>query len=161
VDDGIAFRSTSFLVQGDKERDMAGRLFPAGGGRSIALTKRVMILGRSPDCDIRVDNPVVSGRHLRLIFDGNAWVVEDLQSRNGTAVNGRAVTKQALKSGDTLIVSAKIRFVIEYKAATERMRFAEGNEEPQQAGDDRSYTEHGPATTRLEPHDKDVWTEFE
>jgi pSer/pThr/pTyr-binding forkhead associated (FHA) protein len=143
---------------------MAGRLFPAGGGRSIALTKRVMILGRAADCDIRVDNPVVSNHHLRLVFDGNVWYVEDLKSRNGTIVNSVPVTKQALKSGDTLIIAAKIRFVIEYRAATERVRFAEteeGEEPAQQSGDDRNYKEHGPATKRLEPHDKDIWSQFD
>ena len=147
---------------------MAGRIFPAGGGRSISLTKRVMILGRAPDCDIRVDSPVVSGHHLRLVFDGSAWIVEDLKSRNGTVVNAKPVTRLPLKSGDTLIVSAKFRFVIEYSLAAERTRFAEMAEKEaneaqssQQAADDRKYSEHGPATKRLEPHDKDVWSQFE
>jgi pSer/pThr/pTyr-binding forkhead associated (FHA) protein len=143
---------------------MAGRLFPAGGGRSIALTKRVMVIGRAPDCDIRLNYPVVSGRHCRLVFDGNAWIVEDLKSRNGTMVNTIPITTHVLKSGDTLVISAKFRLVIEYTLATERARFAamdDGEEQPEHPGDDRKFEEHGPATKRLEPHDKDVWSAFE
>ncbi|HJZ57045.1 MAG TPA: FHA domain-containing protein [Gemmataceae bacterium] len=143
---------------------MAGRLFPAGGGRSIPLTKPVMVVGRAYGCDIRLNDPVVSNRHCLLTFDGRCWTVEDEGSRNGTMLNGRRVMeKEPMKSGDTLTISTKFRFVIEYTMLVERQRFAEAEETgaPPTLGDDRSYLEHGPATNRLEPHDKDVWSEFE
>jgi pSer/pThr/pTyr-binding forkhead associated (FHA) protein len=143
---------------------MAGRLFPAGGGASIPLSKIVMVIGRAHGCDIRLSDPVVSNLHCTLTFDGTSWVIEDKVSRNGTMVNRLPVTKPvALKSGDTFIISAKFRFVIEYSTAAERKRFSgEGEEKDTQGlGDDRNYGEHGPATKRLEPHDKDVWSLFE
>ncbi len=143
---------------------MAGRLFPAGGGASISLTKRIMVIGRAYGCDIRFDNPVVSNSHLRLEFDGRSWTVEDLGSRNGTVVNALPVRgRQAVKSGETITVSAKYRLVIEYDPAVERRRFAaiEDGAENVQTGDDRTHLEHGPATTRLEPHDRDVWSQME
>jgi pSer/pThr/pTyr-binding forkhead associated (FHA) protein len=148
----------------EKESDMAARLFPAGGGCSIALTKRVMVVGRAHDCDIRVNNPVVSNHHCMLVFDGNSWVVQDLKSRNGTMINSIPVTKHAIKSGETLVVAAKFRFVIEYVVAKERDRFAamsEGEDHHDELPPDRNYAEYGPATKRLEPHDKDVWSTFE
>jgi pSer/pThr/pTyr-binding forkhead associated (FHA) protein len=91
-------------------------------------------------------------------------MIEDKGSRNGTIVNGLPVAKPIpLKSGDTVIISAKFRLVIEYTTIAERQRFSAQNEEgdPPTLGDDRNYGEHGPATKRLEPHDKDVWSRFE
>jgi pSer/pThr/pTyr-binding forkhead associated (FHA) protein len=143
---------------------MAGRLFPAGGGSSIPLTKPVMVIGRAHGCDIRLSDPVVSNLHCTLTFDGTVWMIEDKGSRNGTIVNGLPVAKPIpLKSGDTVIISAKFRLVIEYTTIAERQRFSAQNEEgdPPTLGDDRNYGEHGPATKRLEPHDKDVWSRFE
>jgi pSer/pThr/pTyr-binding forkhead associated (FHA) protein len=143
---------------------MAGRLFPAGGGASIPLTNRVMIIGRAQGCDIRLADPIVSNRHCVLQYDGGHWLIEDLASRNGTRVNGLPVVKpMVLKTGDTLIISAKFRFVIEYSPSVERNRFAgpgAGGDGPP-SGDDRNYLEHGPATKRLEPQDKDIWSKFE
>lgn len=143
---------------------MAGRLFPAGGGASIPLTKPVMVIGRAYGCDIRLSDSVVSNLHCTLTFDGTVWVVEDKGSRNGTIVNGIPVNKPVpLKSGDTLIISAKFRLVIEYTTTAERQRFSQVSEEDASPtlGDDRNYGEHGPATKRLEPHDKDVWSRFD
>jgi len=142
---------------------MAGRLFPAGGVRSIALTKPVMYIGRSSTCDIRLNFPVVSNRHCALIFDGTNWTIQDLNSRNGTRVNEIRVTTQVLHSGDTVSIAAKFRFTLEFDIAVERRRFIEMSPEVGSilTGDDRTFEEHGPATKRLEPHDKDVWSRFE
>lgn len=140
---------------------MAGRLFPAGG-RSIVLTKFVMVIGRAAECDIHLNDVIVSGRHCALIFDGAGWAVEDLKSKNGIWVNDQPVAKRLLKSGDTLTVSRKYRFVIEYDLKVERERFSGLTESAEiiLRGDDRKYAEHGPATKRLEPDEKDVWSKF-
>ena len=142
---------------------MAGRLFPAGGAASIPLSKCFILIGRSDECDIRLNHSFVSSRHCALWWDGINWVLEDLASRNGTAINNRPITKQFMKSGDTLTISKRIRYVIEYDSLVEQQRFAgiSLDEEQRLLGDDRSYREHGPATKRLEPHDKDVWSSFE
>jgi len=143
--------------------DMAGRLFPAGGAPSIPLSKCFILIGRDPECDIRLKHSFVSSRHCALMWDGLTWIVEDLASRNGTAVNNLPVKREYLKSGDTLTVARRVRFAIEYDPAIERERFAglSLEEEQRLLGDDRSYREHGPATKRLEPHDKDIWSTFE
>ena len=58
-------------------------------------------LGRSLDCDIAVVNPNVSRRHARLSLDEGRLYVEDLDSANGTVVNGRRIQgKQLLHDGD-------------------------------------------------------------
>ena len=143
---------------------MAGRLFPAGGGASIALTKPVLVIGRDPACDIRLTQGFVSNRHCILRFSEGWWYVEDLDSRNGTSVNEQLVKEHHLESGATLTIARRLRFVIEYDWEVETRRFAElSREEAAQLlhGDDRRFEEHGPATKRLEPHDKDVWSQFE
>ena len=104
---------------------MAGRLFPAGGARSIPLSKPIIYIGRAPECDIQLSFSVVSNRHCALIFDGTNWTIQDLGSRNGTRVNEHWVTHQVLQSGDTVSVAAKFRFTVEFDIAVERKRFLE------------------------------------
>lgn len=61
-------------------------------------------IGRLPDNMIVIDNDVVSGRHARVLRDGNHYVVEDLQSRNGTFVNNKAIWRHTLLDGDVVVV---------------------------------------------------------
>ena len=64
-----------------------------------------VVIGRSPSCDIVVDEPFVSANHARLTIQGPALVLEDLESTNGTMVNGRTVTEPVtLRDGDDLQV---------------------------------------------------------
>jgi len=53
-------------------------------------------LGRSPSTDIHVDNPSVSRRHARVIFENGVWMLEDLGSRNGTKLNGEQINRACL-----------------------------------------------------------------
>lgn len=65
------------------------------------------LIGRSPDCLITLDDPLVSRRHGRLLIRGNEAVFEDLGSRNGSRVNGRRVYEPVhLKEGDRLRIGA-------------------------------------------------------
>lgn len=61
-------------------------------------------IGRLPDNVVVIENPAVSGRHARVFREGDDFVVEDLQSTNGTFVNGKRVTRQALQDGDVVLV---------------------------------------------------------
>jgi pSer/pThr/pTyr-binding forkhead associated (FHA) protein len=67
------------------------------------------IIGRSADCDIVVFNETVSRRHAALRRDGDAWLLVDLGSKNGTWVNGVAVDGPgavAIERGDELRFAA-------------------------------------------------------
>ena len=69
------------------------------------LTKTEYVLGRHPDCDIVVDAGAVSRQHARLSREGAKFFVEDMQSRNGTYVNGRMVYgRYGLTEGDQIRV---------------------------------------------------------
>lgn len=73
-------------------------------------------IGRSRKATIRVKDTAVSGEHCYLMRLGDKWMVVDLNSRNGTYLNGKRVTKERFKAGDTLAVGrARILFDLEAK----------------------------------------------
>ncbi len=82
--------------------------------KEVQLTKDRTSLGRRPYNDIVIDNLAVSGEHAVLQMSGAEVHVEDLNSTNGTYVNGKAVKKQLLQNADTVEIGKyKIKFVNE------------------------------------------------
>src|SRR5512145_1370918 len=76
------------------------------------MSKERYTIGRLPDNDIRIDNPAVSGHHALIINILNDSFLEDLNSTNGTYVNGKIVKKHALQHGDVVTVGHHaLRFV--------------------------------------------------
>jgi hypothetical protein len=64
--------------------------------RELELDKAVVVVGRHPDCDLCIDHPAISARHLLLRTVGRTVYVEDLASTNGTKVNGVATPRHVL-----------------------------------------------------------------
>lgn len=86
--------------------------------KEVQLTKDRTSLGRRPYNDIVIDNLAVSGEHAVLQMSGNDVFVEDLNSTNGTYLNGKAVKKQQLNNGDTVEIGKyKIKYVNEAASA--------------------------------------------
>ena len=82
--------------------------------KEVQLTKDRTTLGRRPYNDIVIDNLAVSGEHAVLQMNGAEVYLEDLNSTNGTYVNGKAAKKQLLQNGDVVEVGKyKIKFVNE------------------------------------------------
>ncbi len=80
--------------------------------KEVQLTKERTTLGRRPYNDIVIDNLAVSGEHAVLHMNATEVLLEDLNSTNGTYVNGKAIKKQALQNGDGIEVGKyKIKFV--------------------------------------------------
>ncbi len=76
------------------------------------MTKERYTVGRLPDNDVRIDNPAVSGHHSLIINILNDSFLEDLNSTNGTYVNGKLIKKHALQNGDTITIGRhQLRFV--------------------------------------------------
>ena len=72
-------------------------------GQFIPVEGDSAVLGRHPDCDIVLESGSVSRQHARLSMTGENYYIEDLDSRNGTFVNGRAVIdRQMLFDADQL-----------------------------------------------------------
>lgn len=87
--------------------------------KEVQLTKDRTTLGRRPYNDIVIDNLAVSGEHAVLQLTGNDVYLEDLNSTNGTYVNGKAVKKQLLQNNDTVEIGKyKIKFINEAPGAT-------------------------------------------
>ena len=61
-----------------------------------------VMVGRDRTCSIVLSHPAVSRRHARMTLNGSAWLLEDLQSANGTYVNNTRVDKVKLKAGDVV-----------------------------------------------------------
>lgn len=90
-----------------------GFLAPTGGGEDIPLKKDRILIGRRENCDIVLRFSNISGQHCRLTLEQGYWFVKDLESRNGTKVNGYRVTRKRLDPG-VIISIAKHQYEIRY-----------------------------------------------
>jgi hypothetical protein len=88
------------------------------------MNKERYTIGRLPDNDIRIDNPAVSGHHSLIINILNDSFLEDLNSTNGTYVNGKLIKKHAMQHGDVITVGHhQLRFVDSQDGDTEQDEF--------------------------------------
>ncbi len=81
--------------------------------KEVQITKEKTTLGRRPYNDVVIDNLAVSGEHAALQLVGSDVFIEDLNSTNGTYINGKAVKKQMLVHNDTVEVG---KYKIKYHA---------------------------------------------
>lgn len=92
---------------------MYGELVPVGGGDPIPLLKKKLLIGRRESCDIILRFNNVSAHHCQLTLDSGYWFAKDLNSRNGTKVNGQRITRKRLDPGDVLSI-AKHKYEVHY-----------------------------------------------
>jgi hypothetical protein len=71
---------------------LAGEVFSAGSERTT--------IGRSPDCDVFLDDVTVSRRHATLVHDGSRFLLQDQGSLNGTFLNRHRIESDELADGD-------------------------------------------------------------
>jgi hypothetical protein len=85
-----------------------------GGAMPIALGIGSFVVGRAVGSDVRLDDRQVSRSHARITVDESSASIEDLQTVNGTLVNGKEMkTRQVLNAGDTLQFGAST-FLVEF-----------------------------------------------
>lgn len=91
--------------------------------------ERGHLIGRGPDCDLRIEDPRLSRRHASLTLSGSCWHFGDLGSKNGTTLAGRAVGETALRDGDWISFGGLLgqfadlsdeRFAVELQGARSR-----------------------------------------
>jgi len=80
--------------------------------KTVALDKARMVVGREPKCDIHIDNLGISREHCAFSQNGQAYLVQDLNSSNGTYVNGRKVTEHFLNHDDEIIIG---KYMLKFK----------------------------------------------
>lgn len=72
--------------------------------REIPVGQSPVTIGRLPNNTVAIDNPAVSGQHARLVVEGGQYILEDLNSRNGTFVNNQPINRHLLHEGDVVAI---------------------------------------------------------
>jgi len=85
------------------------------GSRHFALTHETVTIGRKADNTLVIEDPAVSGHHARIVKVQAVFFLEDLMSTNGTAINGRPITRHQLRDTD-LITIGQHRLVFQENA---------------------------------------------
>ena len=85
-----------------RERAYLQILSPQERKHLIELGAQDIVIGRSPECDIRFVVENVSRRHARVFFHNEEFMIEDLESTNGLFVNGVKVVRCALRNNDQI-----------------------------------------------------------
>jgi len=110
-----------------------------GTFKAIPMPSSVTVMGRRRDCDLRIPLDSVSRRHCRLFTEKDALKIRDLNSRNGTIINGQTVEETLLKPGDKLTVGP-VTFVMQVNGKPEKL--ASGGKESPKTGDrDADFTD--------------------
>jgi pSer/pThr/pTyr-binding forkhead associated (FHA) protein len=83
-------------------------------GQRLRVDKRSVLLGRSRECDIQIEDANVSRRHAELRQEGTSFWIVDLDSTNGLEVNGKRVKRAKLDPGDSFTIgSTEVTFSTE------------------------------------------------
>jgi len=79
------------------------------------------IIGRMPECNVQLREPHASRRHAEFLNRADGWYVIDLDTRNGTQVNGERIKEHCLRSGDVITIGkATLTFIDETLAVQKR-----------------------------------------
>ncbi len=86
------------------------------GGFSYTFSQPELFIGRDPQADLHIPDDTLSGIHARVFYKNNQWMIEDLQSTNGTSINEeRLSTPSVLIDGDE-VTCGRIRLRVVLKA---------------------------------------------
>ncbi|HYM89585.1 MAG TPA: FHA domain-containing protein [Nitrospiraceae bacterium] len=74
------------------------------GSRHIELTLETFTIGRKADNTLAIEDPAISGHHAQIVKIQAVFFLEDLKSTNGTAINGRPITRHQLRDADVIAI---------------------------------------------------------
>lgn len=89
-------------------------------GELYKLARARTVVGRSPDSDLRLEEPGLSREHAELLVESGRLIVRDLGSKNGTYVNGNRVETHELRDGDQVVLGAATLLVFTHRDGIER-----------------------------------------
>jgi eukaryotic-like serine/threonine-protein kinase len=99
----------------DEKAAATGAMLKLPDGGLFRLAKADVAIGRNRDeVDLWIDDRRLSGRHCRLNYDGTNWQVIDLESRNGTEINGRRISIAPIFGHDRLTLAGEVEFVMDW-----------------------------------------------
>jgi small-conductance mechanosensitive channel len=94
-----------------EDRPRPAHLYVAEGpdrGLSLALEGAAVTVGRSRDCELRLNEPKASKEHLRIVWADGAWQLTDLESSFGTQVNSQSATRKTLVPLDRITIGGTV-----------------------------------------------------
>lgn len=127
IPDDVADSTQAMVVSEETVEDVTGVLADVGvqgpaiivragagrAGETFGLDRERLTIGRSPDCDIFLDDITVSRQHALLVRQGAGYAIEDQGSLNGTFVNRRRVDSLQLEDGDEVQIGKyKLTFLV-------------------------------------------------
>ncbi len=119
---------------GDHERDKPHEM------PTVALEGAGVLVGRDPRCDIVLDHPAVSRRHTVITHTEDAYFVEDLDSTNGTFLNGERVSERhEIRDDDKIYIAS---FILSFRAGTIRAENQQGKIRVEAKGVARLVRDH-------------------
>jgi len=74
-------------------------LYPEESRQTVLIPEKGLLIGRSPYCDLYIEDEYVSARHCKIFYEQEELFIEDQNSTNGTFVDGTQVKKSSLKEG--------------------------------------------------------------
>ena len=119
------------MSYGSNVRESAMLILQRGAeaGMTWPLERHTITIGRSPDCNIVLDDRQVSRFHARILWSGDHYEIEDLSSKNGTHLNGRdIISRQMLRDGDEIQIALRYKLAFVDTGATAPLLF-EGQDE--------------------------------
>jgi len=99
----------------------------SGKRKAIDLETAVTVIGRRPECDVRIPLMQVSRKHCRILQQDNRTIVQDLGSVNGTYINNERVMEAVLRAGDRLSVGT-FDFTVQIDGVPEHVPGADGSD---------------------------------
>ncbi len=91
-----------------------------GQKKEIPLKEGVTVIGRRPDCDVRIPVMRVSRKHCRIILKDNKTTIQDLGSTNGTFVNDDRIMESEIQAGDVVAIGV-VKFTLKINGKPEQI----------------------------------------
>ncbi|MBI4412112.1 MAG: diguanylate cyclase [Deltaproteobacteria bacterium] len=126
-------RLDDIKIERDKKPHLTFLLGPRMG-ELRALDKEEITVGRTPDCELWIEDPTISRRHFKIEVKNNRARVIDLGSTNGTYINGMKIEAQVLNDGDKIQISKdtilEFNYLDETRQMSEKKRYEMGVIDP-------------------------------
>src|SRR5689334_8596005 len=92
-----------------------------GQKKEIVLPKGKSVIGRNPDCTVRIPLGEISRKHAELLVDEKSITLRDLDSANGTYLNNHRISEQQLVAGDRIVIGPVI-FTVQIDGEPRKIR---------------------------------------
>ncbi|MDX1584990.1 MAG: FHA domain-containing protein [Thermoanaerobaculia bacterium] len=99
---GYAITDDAFEITESAERRLTPAVTLSHGANRFLLWPGENLVGRSAECNVSIDSGEISRHHARIVVTLEGVMIEDLQSKNGTFVNGSRIEKTSIEDGDQL-----------------------------------------------------------